>query len=310
MVKPNEKKPNQVVNQNAGEQGHRPHLIFAYFIEATGLLKAFRALIREYQLNDQTISLYTQRYPGSDPDPKDKILRDALDRITDLCWPPPKSTIGSKTDELIRDNSYWRYFGMTIPGKENAADFKAESHNEDFITTFEAIIRQVVNGILDKAVNEGATDPASLSRTLVNLQTGLRDHNNNLMPLVTEYWYGTLQSLLDLLNSPRLMQELNINFNPNNNPIEQPSPEEKALRLKRLGAKVNVVTSPVAEYFFVLADKMRDFLIKVEDTAWDPYKAKELFDDQNFREIIFAWGQATNTDFFTEARTMRLRLPA
>jgi hypothetical protein len=107
------------------------------------------------------------------------------------------------TDEQIRFNSYYRLLGWTIPGKEDATDFKVESYNQDFHATFEDILKQVVNGILDKAINEAATDPDALNRTLVSLQTGLKDHNNNLIPSVAAYWAVSFEKLLDLLDNGR-----------------------------------------------------------------------------------------------------------
>lgn len=273
------------------------HLIFPFFIESTGSLAAFRALIESFQRTDQVINLYLD----SDSDVE---LIEALEDIRDRCWPTPKSTIGSITDEQIRFNSYYRLFGWTISGKEDATDFKVESYNQDFRATFEDILKQVVNGILDKAINEAATDPDALSRTLVSLQTGLKDHNNNLIPFVATYWSDTFEKLLDLLDNNRLMQTLNVNTN------GKDTPEERALRLRRLGAKFNVVISPVAEQFFALSGNMEKFLKTVEDTSWSAKEAKKLYTDPIIREIIFAYGRATNREFFNEARMLRIRVSA
>jgi hypothetical protein len=166
----------------------------------------------------------------------------------------------------------------------------------------QSVISNVVAGMIDNPnVPLKLSNPAALLNSLNMLQTQLADRTNNLVNKTAEFWATAFDKLIALLDDKDLMEALNVN-----NTIEKTA-ENRAIRLMRIGQKLGTSTPAAAESFFVLADKLGEFIDKVEITAWDTNKAEELYQDTDnaFHTISYHWGVGTSTDVYNEAIALR-----
>jgi hypothetical protein len=270
----------------------RNHLIYPYFIESTGIVEAFRALFTSYVTTDELLKLNRQA---------DLQLIEDIKATMQCVFAKPTSTIVQDLEQL-RYNAYWRLFGYTIKGKENNFP-KVSSYNPEFNRTFESIMYNIFQGILDKDITiEKLGNPNALAELLDNLGRQLRGRTYNEIEDLSENWSIIFYKLILMLEDDHLMTDrLGIRST------------DPARRLIELGEKVKVsAVAKATSYLFLLATRMNLFLRTVEDTLdWDAASAATLYEDpQNqifFKDISSAWYQVTGKDFLAEALRMRRR---
>jgi hypothetical protein len=268
-------------------------LIYEYFTERTMIRPVFRALLDSFVKEDKILNLN----PSTD-----KLLIDKLHDAMNYVWRTPTSTILNDEQSLL--NAFWRAFGYIIPGKDKDTDFpKVDRYNIEFNMTVEAIIANIVDGIIDKAINKNMIDPATLAQQLTKLKVQLIIRTDNSIDKVAKYWEISYALLIDLLDDAELLKALNISNTTGKNA------QERAERLTLIGEKVGVSRPNAGDSFFVLAEKMKEFFTKVLQTDWDLSKAQDLYDDLSFKDIAFAWGQVTGKNFFNQALLLRNRVP-
>ena len=260
-------------------------LIYSYFIESTGILEVFGAFWKSYVLTDDVIKLNRV---------EDGVLIDLLKGAIEEAFPRPVSKITPDL-ELLRYNAYWRLYGYTIKGKENFP--KPLSYNKDFNKTFESIMYEIFQGILDKGITiEKLAHPNALAELLDNLQKMLRDKTFNQIEDIAGQWSVALFNLLELLKNPILIKvRLGIRA------------DGIYKRLQALADKLKVSIPKETHYLIELADIMDAFLTRVEDEPeWNYKLAVKLFDDEDtFKEISSAWFQVTGKDFLADALSRR-----
>lgn len=272
----------------------RAHLISSYFIESTGIVEVFRVLLRSFQVTDEILKLNRT---------EDKDLIELLKVVLVKTFPIPESSI-TPDPEGLRYNAYWRLFGYVIKGKEDrlSGDLKPNSYNAEFNTMFEKVMYEIFQGILDNQITiERLGNPNALSQLLNDLSEQLRNRTYNTIEDQAEYWYAVFTALRALVtddqnNHDLMVKRLNI----------RSIGEDK--RLIELGEKLNVPVAIKSVYLFTLADKMQDFLKRIEDTTWTPAEAAKLFNEEtNFKEISSAWYQVTGKDLLADALAARRR---
>jgi len=172
------------------------HLIYAYFIESTGIVEFFRTLFRSYFLTDDILKLNRA---------EDLVLIEHLKEVIEIVYPRPVSKITPDLEEL-RYNAYWRLFGYTIKGKENSFP-KVPAYNKEFNKLFEGIMYEIFQGILDKGITiEKLSNPNALAELLDNLQKLLRNRTYNEIEDLGSYWAAAFNSLRELLDNDALMK--------------------------------------------------------------------------------------------------------
>ncbi len=306
--------------------------IYCYFNESTQLLAVAQELLKSFAQTDVMIKLN----PNSDSN-----LIATLNEIIDKVWPVPTSTI-PVTPEQLRLNLYYVLFGFTVSGKD-ASFSKPSSYYQEFVTTLEALLENLVDGIIEsKNATANTSRPASLAQLLTRLQTNLIDRTNNLIETTASYWYDTFRVNLtsNLLDNDELMRLLNISSgNGRNN-------DTRGLNLKRLKEKflgstlvtgspnpmsffnipnslpgspnpmsfpnfansVSVSGSQETESYFDLADTMSKFIDNIINTKkWTTESAAHLYKDENLKLMIDAWGRVTQKDLFANALALRNR---
>jgi hypothetical protein len=272
----------------------RAHLIWSFFVESTGIVEVFRVLFKSFLVTDGILKLNRK---------DDKALIELLKTTLNNTFPFPSSSITPDLENL-RYNAYWRLFGYVIKGKESylAAELKPTNYNADFNSMFEKIMYEIFQGVLDKQITiEKLANPSALAQLLNDLRRQLQNRTYNEIEDIAELWYANFSMLRLLLNDDTknhdlMVKRLNI----------RSTGEDK--RLIELGEKLNVPVATTSLYLFILADKMQEFLKRIEDTDWTPEEAVRLFDEEtNFKEISSAWYQVTGKDFLADALAARRR---
>jgi hypothetical protein len=272
---------------------NRRHLIYSYFIETTGIVEVFRVLLRSYFISDDVLKLNR----------KDDIeLIERLKETANLVFPMPSSSITRDLDlERLRYNAYWRMFGYVIRGKERNFE-RVQAYNGQFNKTFEAIMLNIAQGVLDKQITiEKLSNPSALAELLEDFQKMLINRTYNEIEDIASYWAVAFESLVNWLDDAKLMvQRLNIRA------------QGRYPRLIELGQRLRTPIAKESLYLFILAKRMEVFLNKVEQTQWDIRNATSLYDDSLFfKELSSTWYQVTGVDFFQTALTQRRRpMPA
>lgn len=269
----------------------RNYIIYSYFIATTKIGDVFNALFKSFVNQDTILKLNPKN---------DAVLIGKLESTMNAVFPTSVSTISVKYETNLL-NVFWRVLGLTIPGKEDAFE-KAGSYNTEFKSTLESIIANVVAGMIDNpAVPLKLSNPSALVNELNMLKTQLSDRTNNLVNTTANFWADSFDKLIALLMDADFGKALNISN------IIGADAEAKAQRLMRVAEEVGVTVPANCESFFVLAEKLGEFLAKVENTNWSINKAKDLYPDTDdlFHTISHHWGQVTGKKFYEEAIALR-----
>ena len=265
----------------------RRHLIYAYFVESTGIVEVFRALFDSYLKSDEFLKLNRR---------DDLLLIELLKDTIREVYAKSASTIAPDPAQL-RLAAYWRLFGYEIQMKPNFP--KTANYNADFNKNFEDAMYEIFQGILDQ--NQQILklgNPAAVAELLNNLRRQLVNRTYNEIEDVAESSALLMARLLGLLDNNRLIVErLGIRA------------DTRERRLLELGEKLRVPVAKQTPYVFIFAQRMETFLKRVEDAVWTRANAEQLYTNpaevQFFREIAIAWYQVTGKDFQAEALKAR-----
>lgn len=264
------------------------HLIYAYYMENTGIIEVFRTLLKSYFVTDDILKLNLQ---------DDNVLIQLLKEAAQIVFPIAFSSITRELDpELLRYNAYHRLFGYVVKGKVNFP--KSTSFNSQYHQLFDGIMINIAHGILDQQIAiERLANPSNLSELLVDLRELLVNRTFNEIEYHSNYWASSIDKLLSLLDNDALMQNrLNIRS------------YGRDRRLIELGEKLRTPAARQTIYLFSLALRMESFLLQVERTDWDINQAAALYNSATFFKDIFgAYFMVTGTDYLQLALSVRRR---
>ena len=279
-------------SQSIEKSPRRNNIIYSYFIASTKIQDVFYELFGSFVYEDVILNLNPNN---------DASLIQKLESTMNTVFPNSRSIIPINYIKNLK-NVVWRVLGSSIPGMEEDTD-KVESHNEEFIPTLQAIIENVVAGMMDNPnVPLKLDNPSALVNDLNMLKTQLSNRTNNLVNRTADFWADSFDKLIVLLQDPELNRAFNIN-----NITTGTNMETLATRLMRVAEKVGLSIPKTSESFFVLAEKMGIFIARVEDTYWDIDKAKELYKDTDnlFHDISHHWGRITGRKIYEQALAIR-----
>jgi hypothetical protein len=235
------------------------HLIYAYLIENTRAAEIFRRVVYEVAHGErlaimQNALTYTW-------------LRTTEDLFYSFGLPfLATSTVSQLRPDAgaTRRNAYYRMFGMDLNHSTNGATTtyeKAADSNREFVTTFEAFLREVWRAIENAANSSGPnqTDVAAIVDHAIRLQNMLNERRGGTAagPNLAREEFVAVAA----------MSWLHLIVDANNAVIidlrsTAASPEE---RLRRIGERVGIPSHTHSHSYFILAPLVSRLLIAIEN---------------------------------------------
>jgi hypothetical protein len=267
------------------------HLIYAYLIENTGVVRIFRRVLEMYASGErlEVPSLDSRRWLRST---EELFFRDPppfhISSITSMARPDLEAARRYAYRELLGiDLNHGRADGTPYPYPRDA------SANTDFVAQWEAFLREVWQGYINRrnSSGENSTDPeavANIADFLAKMQR-VRRQNGNLAR--EEFFHTAMMSWfhLTLESDTPIVVDLKANAA---NAVE---------RLRKIGERVGIAPHPKTRNFFELAEPASSLLRFIElEQFSDASRASVLFDQtpvNRVREdalvVINHWAIAT-----------------
>ena len=282
------------------------HLIYAYLIENTGVVRIFRRVLEMYASGErlEVPSLDSRRWLRST---EELFFRDPppfhISSITSLARPDLEAARRYAYRELLGiDLNHGRADGTPYPYPRDA------SANTDFVAQWEAFLGEVWQGYINRrnSSGENSTDPeavANIADFLAKMQR-VRRQNGNLAR--EEFFHTAMMSWfhLTLESDTPIVVDLKANAA---NAVE---------RLRKIGERVGIAPHPKTRNFFELAEPASSLLRFIElESFSEASKASVLFDltpVNRVREdalvVINHWAIATGRNL--KVRRLREAPPA
>jgi hypothetical protein len=230
------------------------HLIYAYMIENTRIFEIFRRVLHEF-LHGEKLGVPTAGAQHWLRNTEELFYRDA----------PPFSitTINSHIRADLRSsrrNAYWRMFGMDLNhGADEGQPYpyiKADAYNNEFVTIFEELLREVWVAISNfgNASGPNPTDQGKIGNLVATLQNMLMSRRANGNLSREEFVFVSMMSWFHLtvsFDSP-IIQSLR---------AEATGPEQ---RLFKLAQRVSLPAHGLSKSYFDIADPISRVLIHIE----------------------------------------------
>jgi len=270
------------------------HLIYAYLIEATGVLDIFKKVIHEF-VHGEKLGVPTAE--------AHLWIRNA-EQLFYNTNQLPLLFIGSLTSDIRPDikatlyNACWRMFGMdsayTTKESKPYNYVKAEAYNSTFVQTFEYFLWEVWQAIINRNNTSGAdlTDDAALANRSDQLHDMCRARREGGNISRVEFWAVSMMAWFHLtlsFNSPIVIALR----------AEASSPQD---RLKKIAVRVGMQPHKYAKNFFDMAEQCSRILILIESGAFnDETSVPALYQEgspleSDIRRIITHWSITTGQD--------------
>jgi hypothetical protein len=267
------------------------HLIYAYMVENSRVYEIFRRVVHEFLHGEKL---------GAPTSPDSQAWLRATEEL--FFRDPPPFSITNVASHIRSDlrasrrNAYQRMFGMELNhGADNNSPYpyaRADAANNEFVSTFEELLREVWVGFTNRTTTSGAnpTDDAKISE----LATKLRDM------LITRRLGGTARGVLRRRNvvvSPRGGQRPDIIRDLR----AQAANEEQ--RLFKIAQMVGLPAHGLSRSYFQIAQPMSDVLTLIETGALNSPVAVRAFYDPTLgalsgvmNTLIMHWSLITGRD--------------
>jgi hypothetical protein len=278
------------------------HLIYAYLLENTGMMRIFKRVVELYAAGEQL------DVPGP-------LTRQWLRTSEELLFTnPPPFGIGSMASDIrpdleaTRRNAYWRLLGMDLDhGGPNGRPYpypRVTAANVDFVANFESLLAEVWQNYINRVNTSGenASDPEAVANRADILAKGLRVRRlrGNLareeffFTAVLSWFHVTLESDNDIIVDLKATAA---------------DPSE---RLQKLGARVGVAAHPRARNLILMAEPASSILRFVElekfsnETGAATLYAPSGAIKDDALTIINHWGMATGRNLKVRRTTTGL----
>jgi hypothetical protein len=234
------------------------HIVYAYMIENTRVIEIFRRVLLEY-LHGEKLGVVPAAVQLWLRNTENLFFHEwKIDSIVGL-------TSDIRPDSgAVRRNAYYRMLGMELNhGTDDNKPYpfrKAGTANRDFVTTFEAMVREIWVAIKNVGNSAGAnpTDEGSILNHTARLQSMLQDRRQlgtlsreEFMAVATASWFHlTLE-----LDSPVVT-------------ALEAGASSSFERLRKIGARVDLPPHGRSEDYFRLAEPMSRVLSFIEKTNW------------------------------------------
>lgn len=270
------------------------HLIYAYMVENTRVYEIFRRVVHEF-LHGEKLGAPT----SSDSQAWLRATEELFFRD-----PPPFSITNVASHirsdlRASRRNAYQRMFGMELNhGADNNSPYpyvRAEAANNEFVSTFEELLREVWVGFTNRTTTSGAnpTDDAKIAELATKLRDMLitRRLGGNLSR--EEFFFVAVMSWFHLAvdNDLDIIRDLRA----------QAANEEQ--RLFKIAQMVGLSAHGLSRSYFQIAQPMSDVLTLIETGALNSPGAVRAFYDPTLgalsgvmNTIIMHWSLITGRD--------------
>ncbi|MCX9089409.1 MAG: hypothetical protein OIN90_17810 [Candidatus Methanoperedens sp.] len=230
------------------------HLIYAYMIENTRIYEIFRRVLYEF-LHGEKLGV-----PTADAQHWLRVTEELFYRE------PPPFSITTITSHIRSDmrasrrNAYWRMFGMDLNhGSDEGQPYpyvKADAYNNEFVTVFEELLREVWIAITNVNNTSGPNpkDEGKIANIVANLQNMLMSRRANGNLSREEFVFVAMMSWFHLtvsFDSP-LIQALR---------AEATGPEQ---RLFKVAQRVGLPAHGLSKSYFDISDQISRVLIQIE----------------------------------------------
>jgi hypothetical protein len=267
------------------------HLIYAYMIENTRVFEIFRRVLQEY-LHGEKLGVPLAAAQHWLRNTEELFYKDASPFVITNLVSQIRPDLNSS-----RRNAYQRMFGMDLNhGFDDNKPYpyiKADAANNDFVTTFEELLREVWIGITNAGNNSGVnpTNNAKIENFVEKLHDMLitRRRNGNLSR--EEFTFVNMMSWFHLtlaFDSPIVVSLR----------AEAASPEQ---RLFKIAERVQLSAHGLSKSYFDIADPISKVLTEIETgilsvpgSARALYTSSPLKDDMN--TIVTYWSTITGRD--------------
>ena len=207
-----------------------------------------------------------------------------------------------KDARATRRNAYHRMFAMDLNhgdgDKPTYPYVHAEANNASFVATFEALLREVWRGYINARNTSGpnSADDAAIAEYASRLHQMLGDRRERGNLTREEFVMTTMMTWFDLTVASDTPIVVDLQ-------AQATTPEE---RLRKIGARVGVVSHSKSRSLFELSTRVSALLIAIESGAYDqPVAARTLYDVNlggiganpvaaDMVQVIIQWGAATN----------------
>jgi hypothetical protein len=230
------------------------HLIYAYMIENTRIYEIFRRVLHEF-LHGEKLGVPTAEAQHWLRNTEELFYRD-----------PPPFSITTITSHIRSDmrasrrNAYWRMFGMDLNhGSDEGQPYpyiKADAYNNEFVTVFEELLREVWIAIANVNNTSGPNpkDEGKIANIVANLQNMLMSRRANGNLSREEFVFVAMMSWFHLtvsFDSP-IIQALR---------AEATGPEQ---RLFKVAQRVGLPAHGLSKSYFDISDQISRVLIQIE----------------------------------------------
>ncbi len=245
------------------------HLIYAYMIENTRMYEIFRRVLNEF-------------FHGEKLGPPDATTQAWLRTTEELFYSDPAPYLVTRVVSRdirpdmrsSRRNAYYRMFGMDMNhGYDDGKPYpylKADVANNDFVSAFEELLREVWLGYSNFANNSGQrpTDDSKMLDLVQKLGSMLRARREGNNIYREEFAFVTMMSWfhLTLKSDTDIVKVLRANAD---------TPEQ---RLYKIAERVGLPAHGLSRSFFEIAEPISNILRQIE---------LKLFDDLSIIPVLY-----------------------
>lgn len=267
------------------------HLMYAYLIENTGVIRIFRRVIEAFAVGEAL----------EVPNDEARLWLRATEEL--FFRDPPPFHVSSLTSlarpdlDATRRNAYWRLFGMDLNhGQEDGRPLpyvRGTGANRNFVDQWERFQSEVWQGYLNRrnSSGENSEDPEAVANHAEALARMLQARRLQGNLAREEFFFVSMMSWFHLtleFDTP-IVEVLR---------AQAPSPAE---RLRKIGERVGLPADPRSRNFFDMATEASAILRAIELDAFNnPANVTVLYDDTpgnpvrtTILAVINNWSAAT-----------------
>jgi hypothetical protein len=259
------------------------HLIYSYMIENTRIVEVFRRILHEI-FHGETLGR---------PTPEVMNWAHLTERLVfsdrDGHWLNPPISEIRPDPSAIRRNAYYRLFGMDLshglPDGRPYPYFKPDAANREFVSTFEALLKEVWRAYTNRLNQTGVnpTDEAGMADLCKRLENMLRVRRHAGALSQHEFYCNAITSWfhLTVTADSKVVYWL------------QAQAHDEASRLRTIGEKVGLHAHTHSYEYFEIAEYLEEIVGRIE---------RGDFSSAHSVKVLYN-GAASDTHFTTSKMT-------